>query len=204
MPYTSEKPNIVPDVESLRRSIPGWGVDLDREDRPAVPKESYNPGATGAHWTFPERQIPPYKREMSTEHRFLTPVFGTTCPPRGLSGVIRRYAYTFSEGRTSHWTLLVLADRIDVLESKIIDLFRLHPPNPIGEFGLNAELKYHGLRSRIRQHRTDNIHVPIDVVAYFAKTIALGAGIFFAVRALRPEPKKRGFARLAARLALSR
>jgi hypothetical protein len=34
-----------------------------------------------------------WPRERSIEHEFLTPVFGTSTPPRGLSGVVRRYAY---------------------------------------------------------------------------------------------------------------
>src|SRR5215208_5150539 len=106
MAYTSEKPKLVPDSSVLRKTIPGWGVDLDPADRPASKKLDYNPGITGAHWDFPERQVPKYPREKSTEHKFLTPVFGTTCPPRGLSGLVRRYAYArFSEGQTAHWLL---------------------------------------------------------------------------------------------------
>jgi hypothetical protein len=32
------------------------------------------------------------------EHKFLTPVFGTSCPPRGVSGALRKLAYRkFSE-----------------------------------------------------------------------------------------------------------
>src|SRR5687768_9248679 len=96
MGYMAEKPKLLNDSAVLRATIPGWGVDLDPVQRPAVPKENINAWATastGAHWTFPERQQPLYKREKSTEHKFLTPVFGTVCPPRGLSGVIRRFAY---------------------------------------------------------------------------------------------------------------
>ena len=38
---------------------------------------------------------------------FVTPVFGTAQPLRGVSGAIRRYDYTFSEGRTADWLPLV-------------------------------------------------------------------------------------------------
>lgn len=190
MAYTAEKPNIARPLDELRTSIVGWGVDLDPRVRPAVPKEKFDPGATGAHWEFPERQIPRYRREMSPEHKFLTPVFGTVCPPRGLSGLIRRYAYTFSEGRTAHWTLLVLADRIDVVESRITSLLRGRPDNPIGEMGLKAELERGGLRSRIGQHRADTRHVPLDVLMFTASTVALGAGIFALTRIVARKKKK--------------
>jgi hypothetical protein len=49
-------------------------------------------------------------RERSIEHAMLPPVFGTTCPPKGLSGVIRRHAYAkYSEARAAHWLLLLAA-----------------------------------------------------------------------------------------------
>jgi hypothetical protein len=48
----------------------------------------------------------------------LTPVFGTAQPPHGLSGVLRRIAYHVPEHRARHWALLLMADRIDVLESR--------------------------------------------------------------------------------------
>jgi hypothetical protein len=161
----------------LETTIVGWGADLDPANRPAVPMENFNPGGTGAHWDFPERQIPRYKREKSTEHKFLTPVFGTVCPPRGLSGLIRRYAYTLSEARAAHWTLLVLADRVDVIESRISSALRLRPDNPIAEMGLRSELKRHGLRSRMGQHRSDLIHVPVDVLIFAGSTVATVAAV---------------------------
>ena len=97
MAYTREKPRTTPTSDELRRTISGWGVDLDPAVRPSVPREVLQD--TGAHWDFPERQPELVPRERSTEHKFLTPVFGTAQPLRGLSGAIRRYAYTFSEAR---------------------------------------------------------------------------------------------------------
>src|SRR4051812_32177584 len=99
MTYTTEKPAIAPPSEELRARIPGWGVDLDPADRPSVPRERFDPEASGAHWDFPERQAEKWPRERSMEHQTLTPVFGTSCPPKGLSGLVRKYAYDrFSEG----------------------------------------------------------------------------------------------------------
>jgi hypothetical protein len=82
MPYTSEKPPLADTADQLRARIPGWGVDLDPKDRPSVPKERFDPSATGAHWDFPERQPEKRPRERSIEHKFLTPVFGTSRPPK--------------------------------------------------------------------------------------------------------------------------
>ena len=109
MPYTAEKPRLTPSVEELRQRIPGWGVDLDPADRPGVPKERFDPGSTGAHWDFPERQEERWPRERSIEHKFLTPVFGTSTPPSGLSGVLRRYAYRYSEATTPSLYVLTAA-----------------------------------------------------------------------------------------------
>lgn len=117
MTYTGE-PRKAPGDE-LKATIPGWGIDLDPADRPSVPQSRYDPGATGAHWDFPERQEERWPRERSNEHRFLTPVFGTAVPPSGLSGAIRRFAYRYSEARAAHWLLLLAADRVNVVESRV-------------------------------------------------------------------------------------
>src|SRR3712207_9097559 len=116
MAYTADKPPLAESTEQLRARIPGWGVDLDPRDRPAVPRERFDPGATGAHWYFPERQPETWPRERSIEHAFLSPVFGTAQPPRGLSGAIRKLSYRrYSEARVAHWLLLALAARVDAV-----------------------------------------------------------------------------------------
>jgi hypothetical protein len=54
--YWAATTRATPPMEEVRARIPGWGVDLDYEDRPAVPMEDFDPGATNARWHFPERQ----------------------------------------------------------------------------------------------------------------------------------------------------
>jgi hypothetical protein len=180
MAYTAEKPRLAPDASELRKRIPGWGVDLDPKNRPVVPKEDFNPGRSGAHWHFPERQLERWPREKSPEHKFLTPVFGTSCPPKGLSGVIRRYAYTFSEGRLTHWLLLVLGDRVDVIETRITGLLSGRPDNPITESGLPTEIRKHGLQARLGQHRADVKHHVLDPIV----TAGTGVLVLWAAYAL--------------------
>src|SRR5918999_720428 len=102
--YVPDRPQMRETPEQLRARIPGWGADLDPADRPSHPKLHYAPDTTGAHWYFPERQPEKEPRERSIEHAFVTPVFGTAQPPKGLSGAIRKLAYRrFSEGRLAHW-----------------------------------------------------------------------------------------------------
>lgn len=178
MPYVAHKPQRFPSSDQLRARIPGWGVDLDRAHRPAVPKENFIPGATGAHWDFPDRQVAAAPREHSIEHRFLPPVFGTSCPPKGLSGVIRRYAYRFSEARALHWLLLLGADRVDAIESRLQALLSGHPDSRILETGVMSELSHGGIRSRYGKHRADVGHQLIDAAAFAAPYIALGVGLY--------------------------
>jgi hypothetical protein len=180
--YTREKPRLTPTRDELQRTIPGWGVDLDPNDRPSYPKEVA--AETGARWDFPERQHPRGFRERSTEHKFLTPVFGTAQPLRGLSGAIRRYAYTFSEGRTAHWLLLMAGDRVDVVEDRIGALLRGRPDNPIAESGVRREFRDHAYRTRFGQHRADLLHQPLDLALWAAPYVALAGGVYLLAKAL--------------------
>jgi hypothetical protein len=161
MPYTADRHQRRESSEELRQRIPGWGADLDPKDRPAVPRERTDL-QTGAHWDFPERQPEKWPRERSVEHEFLTPVFGTSTPPRGASGVLRRYAYKYSEGRAAHWLILIAADRVDAGESHLRSFLTPHPDNPFTETGVLSESSHHGISSRFGKKRADLSHLWID------------------------------------------
>ncbi|GAB3221677.1 hypothetical protein [Mycolicibacterium hippocampi] len=161
MVYTADHPP-VPDRDELRNRIPGWGVDLDIADRPSVPRVRFDPAATGAHWEFPERQPEKWPRERSIEHAMLTPVFGTSTPPRGVSGVVRKYAYRYSEGRAAHWLMLLAADRVDAFESHVASLLTLRPDNPITQTGVWSEFTHNGFKARTGTTRVDNSHTWMD------------------------------------------
>jgi len=162
MTYTADKPSTAPSPEELRARIPGWGVDLDPRDRPAVPRLQRELD-TDAPWVAPERQPERWPRERSIEHLMLPPVFGTTCPPKGLSGVIRRFSYArYSEGRAAHWLLLLAADRVDAVESHFATLLTGRPDNPITQTGIRSELTHHGFRSRFGTKRADVVHQGLD------------------------------------------
>ena len=185
MTYTPHKPPIAETPDQLRARIPGWGVDSDPADRPSVPKLQFQEDLTGAHWEFPDRQPEKWPRERSIEHKFLTPVFGTAQPPKGLSGAIRRFSYArYSEGRAAHWLLLMLADRVDAVEEHVKSFATLHPDNPITETGIKAEFTHHGVSSRIGRGRTDLVHQPLDPVIVAGPWVAAAGAAVAGGRAL--------------------
>ena len=186
MPYTAQKPPLAESSDQLRARIPGWGADLDPADRPSVPRMQFDLARTGAHWDFPERQPEKWPRERSIEHKFLTPVFGTSCPPKGLSGVLRKYAYArYSEARAAHWLILIGADRVDAIESHLRSFGTVHPDNPITETGVLSEFTRKGLSSRIGRGRTDVVHQPLDPVIVAGPWVLAGGVVYSAIRALR-------------------
>jgi hypothetical protein len=126
----------------LSSRIPGWGSDLDPQVRPGVPRDKEP--TLGREFLYPpiEEQIPSIKIHKSTEHGRLPPVFGTSCPPSGLSGRIRDVAYHYSEGRLARWVTLVIADRVNVLEDLLTDVAQLRIPNIPKEIGLKSQLRY--------------------------------------------------------------
>jgi len=186
MAYTADKPALAESSAQLRARIPGWGADLDPADRPSVPRERLDLDHSGAHWDFPERQTEKWPRERSIEHAFLTPVFGTTCPPKGLSGIMRKHAYAaYSEARAAHWLLLLAADRVDAIESHLRSFVTLRPDNPITETGVGAELTHHGIRSRFGQQRADVGHHALDPLIVVGPWVITGAVAFTAARRIR-------------------
>lgn len=184
MAYTADKPPLTESVEQLRARIPGWGADADPANRPSIPREHFDPTLSGAHWEFPERQPEKWPRERSIEHKFLTPVFGTsTGPPSGLSGRIRRLAYAkYSEGRAAHWLLLILGDRVDAWESHLKSFATLRPDNPITETGILSEFRNHPWKSRFANKRSDVRHQALDPLIVAGPWLLAGWVVFRVLR----------------------
>jgi hypothetical protein len=122
--------------------IQGWGADLDRKNRPAVPMEHTPPRLDGAPVAPPSQQPLTTEVFVSPERPGITPLFGTSAPPKGLSGMLRRLAYKMTENDIRHFILLMLADRINVVEGVGEDLLRGHVPNVLGEMGIKAEWEH--------------------------------------------------------------
>lgn len=123
--------------------IPGWGVDADDDNDPVWPmRDRAGDDAPGRHWPSPPAQAEDVELLQSIEHSQRPAVFGSANPPAGLSGVLRRAAFRFSESRWTHWLLLLGADRVQVAEALADDLKRGRPPNLWKEFGLGAAWKH--------------------------------------------------------------
>jgi hypothetical protein len=165
-----------PDVDTQGRRPPnvthiaGWGSDLDRADRPAVPMERRPARLPGLHWTGDvEPQAVHQEVFHSSERPGITPVFGTSVPPSGLSGRMRKLAFGYSENDLRHWLLLLAADRVNVVEGLADDLASGHVPRLYAETGGRAELR----------------HNPKAAVAKAATLLAVAGLGWYAVRAWR-------------------
>jgi len=157
------------------KDIPGWGMDADPENNPTYPMKSYT-GADHERLKYERPPQQPLTVEIlhSIERPGPTRVFGTSTPPQGISGHVRRFAFRYSESTYAHWVPLVLADRIDVVQGIIDDLKRGHIPNIFAEKGWNAEWKYNR--------------------AGLIKKIAVSAVVVTAVVVLLSRKKRRGLA----------
>ena len=125
------------------KNIPGWGIDADPNNKPNYPIKHY----TGADHERSNYEKPPQQDEnievlKSNERPQLSAVFGTSTPPSGVSGMIRRFAFKYSESSYGHWVPLVMADRIDVVQGIISDIRHGIFPNIFAEKGWQAEWKY--------------------------------------------------------------
>lgn len=132
--------------------IKGWGVDADPKNDPTYPMKDRNDGEhAGYGWERPPQQPINVEVLHSIERPDVTSVFGTSTPPSGLSGMIRRLAFRYSESSYGHWLPLMLADRVSVVEGVLGDLKHGHVPNVFAERGWKAEWKHNrtGLVRRI-------------------------------------------------------
>ena len=133
-------------MENMRSKfdhIKGWGIDADPDNEPTYPMK---------HWTGDDHRRLNYDRPTlqhpqteilhSNERPGLTAVLGTPQPPAGLSGMLRRFAFRYSEGKWWHWLGLILADRVGVIEGLVDDLRNGKVPNIPAERGFPAEWKH--------------------------------------------------------------
>jgi hypothetical protein len=103
--------------------VKGWGVDADPKNDPTYPMKHRNDGEhAGYSWERPPQQQTDVEILHSNERPNVTATFGTSTPPAGLSGMIRRAAFNFSENSYGHWVPLMLADRVGMVEGVVDDL----------------------------------------------------------------------------------
>jgi hypothetical protein len=128
--------------------IKGWGIDADPENDPTYPmKARQNTEVVrGYNWERPPQQPATVEVLHSNERPNLSATFGSSTPPMGLSGLIRRAAFKYSENSYGHWVPLMLADRIGAVEGILEDIARGKFPNIVGELGWKAEWQHNRKR----------------------------------------------------------
>ena len=123
--------------------IKGWGIDADPANDPTYPMKHRTDGEhAGYRWERPPQQPINVEVLHSNERPNISAVFGTSTPPSGLSGMLRRLAFRYSESSYGHWLPLMLADRVNVVEGLAHDLANGYVPNVFAEWGWGAEWKY--------------------------------------------------------------
>ena len=123
--------------------VKGWGLDVDPENDPTYPmKRRTGAEQRGYTWERPTQQPETVEVLRSNERPNLSAVFGTSTPPRGLSGALRRHAFRHNESNYGHWLPLMAADRIGVVEALLCDIFDGRIPNVFAERGWLADWKH--------------------------------------------------------------
>ena len=157
-------------------TVAGWGVDSNPDNDPTYPmRDRSKEDGPGMAWSRPPLQTPDVEILRSIEHNRLPAVLGTSTPPSGLSGVIRRVAFRYSESKWAHWLLLMLADRINVVEGVVSDLGHGRLPNPFAEMGMGSDLKH------------DKAAFAAKTATTFAVAAAVIASGYYLTRTHRPK-----------------
>ena len=126
------------------QSVPGWGVDADPRNDPTYPYRirANDDGRGPLESARPPMQDQDVEVLQSIEHVRRPAVFGSSTPPSGVSGTMRRAAFRWSESNWLHWLLLIGADRVNVVEGVIEDVRRGKVPNIPAEMGVRASWQH--------------------------------------------------------------
>jgi hypothetical protein len=123
--------------------IKDWGIDADPKNDPTYPmKHRTDAEQEGYSWERPPQQPIDIEVLHSIERPNVTAVFGTSMPPSGLSGMIRRWAFKHSENSYLHWLPLLMADRVNVVEGVLEDFSHGKVPNIFAEKGWKADWEH--------------------------------------------------------------
>lgn len=133
--------NRVPQQSDMSH-IKGWGIDANPKNDPTYPMRQRTDDSKSNRWQRPPLQPETVEVLKSIERPTLTSVYGTSSPPKGLSGMIRRLAFKFSEGSIGHWLYLLLADRVNMVEGVVSDVAKGQVPNFFVESGMKAQWKH--------------------------------------------------------------
>jgi hypothetical protein len=151
------------------KQVKGWGIDANPKNDPTYPMKARNNGEhKGYSWQRPTQQRANVEVLHSNERPNLTATFGTSTPPAGLSGMLRRFAFRYSESSYGHWLPLMAADRVGVFEGLVHDVSRGKIPNVFAERGWKAEWKHN--RSSLMLRIGVGVVLISAAVAYFSSS----------------------------------
>ena len=157
-------------------TVAGWGVDANSRNDPTYPmRDRSKADGPGMVWSRPPLQAPDVEILRSIEHNRLPAVLGTSTPPSGVSGAVRRAAFRYSESQWAHWLLLMLADRINTVEGLVTDLAHGRLPNPYAEMGMGSDLKH------------DKAAFAAKTATVLAVAAAVGGAGYYLTRTHRPR-----------------
>lgn len=155
-------------TQDAQTRVNGGGADADPKNDPTYPmRHRIDAEEARSGWRRPVQQPVDVEVLRSIEYPVIPAVFGTSTPPAGVSGMIRRAAFKYSESSYLHWLPLVLADRINVVEGILDDLMHARIPNAFAEAGGKAQWRY---------NRRDVVGKTLLRVAIAAVAIALIRG----------------------------
>ena len=117
------------------------------------------------NWPRPPQQRQTVEILQSIERNNLTAVFGTSTPPSGVSGAMRRQAFKYSESEWAHWLMLMAADRVNVVEGLVQDFGRGTVPNIPAEMGFRSELR-HNRAGLVRKAAVSGAVLALGVLAF--------------------------------------
>lgn len=101
------------------------GIDQPLSRRPGAPRFWEPEAWPNSRWPIPQQRGRPSVAKFG---RPIKPVFSTAVPPRGLSGLMRRFAYRIPDYRPNHWLMLLAADRVEVWGRRLPILFAAAAP----------------------------------------------------------------------------
>lgn len=133
-------------------SVTGWAVDADPRNDPTYPyRDRSADDGLRLDWKRPPQQRSDVEVLRSVEYEHSPAVFGTSVPPKWVSGMVRRAAFRWSESHWAHWLLLLGADRVNMVEGLIEDVTRGKLPNIPREMGVPAEWRHNkkGLAAKV-------------------------------------------------------
>jgi hypothetical protein len=124
-------------------NVKGWGIDADPNERSDASDEEAEQLESTPATAGRVRHNSRFRRKSCTQTSGeCDGCFRTSTPPSGLSGMLRRFAFRYSESSYGHWLPLCWPDRVNEAEGVLGDLASGRVPNIPSELGWKAEWKY--------------------------------------------------------------